>query len=200
MEPLLERANQATLGVEERVGVYQLWNLQVKAYMNIVRGIEGTTTNSSQSKIEGFKLLSLPTVEGQSVATAPAWTSNPPCSAINLYFVGVGSDASLAKAKDRSLTDGREQIARAYALRPPYSPSETLINIVQSAVLQEDIYYRYDKGSAFTFFTLLRIARNLRDVLSPTAEFRRNRWLENMVAPMWCQQISLTLHGSLDAS
>ena len=179
MEQIASTANLPTLGADDRLAVYQLWNQQVSAYTNIVRGIEGTSTsaNSSQGKAEGVNLLSLPTVEAQSVAVDPAWILNPPSSATDLYFVGVGSDTSLAKAKDRSLIDGREQIARAFALRPPYSHSETQINLVQSSVTQQNIYYRYDKGSsAYTFFTLLSIARNLRDVLSPTAEFHKSGW------------------------
>lgn len=177
MEQIANTPNLAALGADDRLVVYKAWNQQVNAYTGIVRSIEGASENPPLAKAGGFILLNLPAVEAQSTPEPPKWISNPPSSATNLYFVGVGSDTFLAKAEDRSLADGREQIARAFALRPPYAPSETGINLVQSAVIQQSTYYRYDKNaSAYTFFTLLSIARNLRDVLSPTAEFRKQDW------------------------
>jgi hypothetical protein len=177
MEQILGTANQPSLGADDRIAVYQLWNQQVTEYTNIVHSIEGSSASTSKVKSAGLKLLSLPAVEAQSEATAPAWISSPPGSPTNFNFVGVGSDTSLAKAKDRSMADAREQIARAFTLRPPYAPTDTRINAVQSSAVPQDVYYRYDKSSsAFTFFTLISIARNLRDVLSPTAEIQKKGW------------------------
>jgi hypothetical protein len=94
----------------------------------------------------------------------PSWVSNPPSDKINLYFVGIGNNPSLTKAKEDSYNDAVKQVTTQLRGRSTM-PSETtssysLREYIKKSSETAGTYFTYDPGTkGYRYFTLLKLNR-----------------------------------------
>jgi len=136
-----------------------------------------SSTSTSAAQNELHWPFQIPVVHAQSTSSAaPAWIHSLPSDGRNLYFVGIGSDASLAKAKDNSLTDAKAQLDQACEFGPPYVSTDARRTLIGNSATVQDTYFTSSGNSQFTFYTLLRISRDIQRMLPAPAEYDQNGW------------------------
>jgi hypothetical protein len=102
---------------------------------------------------------------------------NRPSDSRNLYFVGKSTDTFLAKAKDNSYIDAENQISTAFGLEEPYIPTPAQKTLVQNASTVKDTFFAYNSGSStYTYFTLVRISRDLQRSQASPLELKQKDW------------------------
>jgi hypothetical protein len=167
--------NIATMNGSDFAVIKAEFDAELDVFDKIAQRVEGPgagDANASGSIL--MSSFSLSAVEAQSAGVAPAWVQKLPSDNRNLYFVGKNTDTSLSKAKANSYADGANRIAQAFGGGEPYTSTPARESLIQNASVVQDTFFTFDSGtSSYTYFTLLRVSR---DLLSTPLEFKQKDW------------------------
>jgi len=155
-------------------------NDQLNAFDKVAEKVEssgqaGSSSSTTQSHV-GWP-FEIPVVHAQnSFSAAPSWIKSLPSDKLNLYFVGTGTDVSLANAKENSLADAKSQIAQSFEFGQPYVSSDARKTLISTSSTVQDTYFASSGNSQFTFYTLVRISRDLQRMQPAPAQYDEQGW------------------------
>ncbi len=133
-------------------------------FQSIGEKLNGTSQTQGGTEVASeFDIV--PSVYAQSKAQIPTWVGNPPSDNTSLYFVGKASDPSIANAKQSSFEDAAHSGAVELRRQAPSKSELALFELVKtSAVVVDSAFTRDAKSGSYTYFTLLRISREVQGV------------------------------------
>jgi len=154
------------------------FSTNVDAFNQINESLKGN--GSAQSIPAGSHVaftLGVRLVYAQSSSPAPVWIKKLPSDDLSFYFLGTASDASLSGAKTNSVNDAINKASSALMPGEPYSAKPSLSTPIKDAASIQDTFFSYDKDSAtYTYYTLLRLSREIQDVRPTTTVYQQKNW------------------------
>lgn len=178
MDGIAATPNLSSMSPDAFAVIQQQMYAQLDKFEKIVQQVQTSGVSSTQSSRSfSDSLWNMPVVHAQSAASAPSWVSGMPADNLNLYFIGINTDTSLVKAKNNSLRDAESKLDATFELEPPYVSTDARKALIKSSYTISDTYFRSNSGnSTFTFYTLLRINRNLQRMQPFSLEYKQDGW------------------------
>lgn|SRR5262249_38158266 len=116
------------------------------------------------------RLEVLPTIYAQSAGKKPDWISKPPNDPADLYFLGIGDDPSLQKAReisrDNAVHRAFEYLSTQFQTAQQTKQASLDLSVLSQYVVRSaeeaGIYFEYSPaGRSYRYYTLLRIHKDI---------------------------------------